>query len=198
MTQRDFFPPPSAASDTLLTATQVLRRGACQLASLRAASAGMVFGPTIDDRAAMLERAREELLQIEHAELIYAQLTGESLLSAAERILDKLPAPKCWLEASLARLLVCLSTRVELELACDSAACDESALACEVEHVNAAHAALRDLRETSSREVDVPTAFADKWLDIALQALPNEPARTHYLTALQRDFGVSRSSATAS
>jgi hypothetical protein len=198
MTHRDFFSPPSAASDTVLTATQVLRRSACQLAALRAASAGMVFGPTIDDRVAMLERAREELLQIERAELSYARLTGESLLNAAERILEELPAPKCWLEASLARLLVCLSARVELELARASAVDDEAALACEVEHVNAAHAALRDLREASHPPVDVQSAFAGKWLDIALQALPSEPARARYLTTLERDFGLSCSSTTAS
>jgi|GEM_PF-3833405 len=190
MTGRDFFMPLSAASDTRLTAAQMLRRSACQLAALRAASAGMVFGPTLDDRAAMLDRAREELLQIERAEVLYTKLTGEPLLDAAERVIAELPAPQSWLEASLARLLVCLSARIELESPRPAAASDEAALACEVEHVNAAQAALRELREASGSAIELPSVFRDKWLAVALQALPSECARAHYLTTLERDFGL--------
>ena len=193
MIHDEFTRSPSATSAARPTATDVLRRGACQLAALRAASAGIVFGPTLDDRVAMLERAREELLQIERAELSYAELTGDSLLAAAEPMLDQLPAPTSWLEASLARLLVCLSARVELERTPDAGQLAGSVLACEVEHVNAARAALHDLGETSNTTVDMSSGFAEKWLDVALTALHGEAARTRYLTVLEHDFGLARS-----
>lgn len=183
---------PTAAEYKHRQLERIWRRGVCQLAALRAASAGLMFGPTLDDRIAMLDRAREELLQLERADMLYAELSdGRSLLASAERALSDLPPPTSWLEATLARLLVCLSARIELELDHQAGIMEAAALVHEVEHVNAAHAAMIDMGTALSKHSQLTSTFSAEWLVIALQALSGAAARAHYLLALEHEFGLS-------
>jgi len=169
-------------------ARTLLRRGVRQLGVLRAASAGITQAPNMDDRALSIERAREELLQLERAAGLYAEVTGGDLLSDAEQVLSDVPSPASWVEAATAQLLLCLASQVELETGCDTGGepSERHALLREAERVHAARAAL-DEAKAFSTELDVTMrAGTSRWLPMALCTLEDDDAREHYTRALER------------
>jgi hypothetical protein len=180
------------ASNMPPTAASLLRQVLRGLAALRAASAGLAYAPSLDERAATLERAREELIELERCAAFYEDATGKDLLADAERMLAGLPVPKSWLDACLGRLLLCLAARVELaERAAKSVTLDPSVtleLAREAEHVNAARAALLELGTERSPRRALTNEFLTRWLDVALLSLNDAKLRAQYRTALHSEL----------
>jgi len=167
----------------------LLRLGVRQVAVLRATSASIACAPTIDDCAGCIERARDQLLQLERTAVQYMEHTQASLLADAEQVLGELPALGSWVEAMLAQLLLSLATQVELEHAREQGTCESPALAVlasATEHVHAARAALHEagaLHTNPRRTSDAATAH---WLTIALGTLEDESTRAAYRRALER------------
>jgi hypothetical protein len=178
----------SDARDRL--ARTLLRRGARQLGVLRATGAAIASAPSMDDCAGSIERAREELLHLEHAAELYAEATGADLLLDAECLIGELPSPSGWLEAVLAQLMLCLAAQVELETASDVHLDLEpsarKALARETEHVNAARAALHEARAFSSEMREHLRESTARWLPVALGTLEDDLTRERYTRELER------------
>jgi hypothetical protein len=176
-------------SDRHLQAGRVLRSAVRQVASLRAAGAGLAHAPTLDDRVATLERAREELVLLEQSSEIYAELTGADLLTDVEPRLARLDVPGSWLEASIAQFLLCAATLIELEAQPQLPSLLDSsrlrALAWETEHVNAARAALLELDALAAAALEPARALFIRWFTIALDTLETESLRKRYVQALQ-------------
>ena len=175
-----------------LMAAVMLRRGVSRVAALRAASAGLARAPSLDERAATLERAQHELLELEYCAVAYEHATGKDLLAEAERALIDVPLPDSWLEVCLARLLMCLAARTELEFRATERASHGSellvSLAHEVEHVNAARAALQEIADLARRMRELAAEFMPRWLDLASASFADADVKAHYLAALQREL----------
>ncbi|MET0389281.1 MAG: hypothetical protein ABW321_25130 [Polyangiales bacterium] len=167
----------------------LLRRGVRQLGVLRATSAGIARAPTIDDCAGSIERAREELLHLERAADLYAEVTGADLLVDAEQTIGELPHPESWVEALLAQLMLCLAARVELESATEFQVELEPntrrMLARRAEQVNAARAALHEARATCELR-DALHAGTTRWLTVVLGTLEDDGTRQRYTRELER------------
>jgi hypothetical protein len=185
-------PPSLQSGDRLTLARCLLRRAARQVALLRAASASLALAPTLDDRIGAVERAREDLLQLERAAQIYLDLTDSNLLTEAEQWVAGLSVPTTWFEASIAQLLLCLAARIELEepqphwepLA-PSLSC---ALACETEHLHAARAALAELNNKNEQGREFANQLTMRWLRVALGTLDQDAVRKRYLHAVAQEL----------
>ncbi len=167
----------------------LLRRGVRQAASLRAASAAIAHAPTVDDCAAAIERAREELAHLERTADLYTEFAGRDLTREIEPQIRELPVPASWLEANIAQLVLCLASRIEGRKACATkeATVDSVRRAAEEsEHVDAARAALRECCGSACGERRPVPACVAAWLRLALEGL-GEDEQAAYLDALRRD-----------
>ncbi|HEY6877018.1 MAG TPA: hypothetical protein VI299_03325 [Polyangiales bacterium] len=156
-----------------------------QTATLRAACAAVSYAPTLDDCAAAIERARDELEHLERSAEEYRELHDAELTDAIADQVAQLPLPTSWFEAALAQLVLCLAARIEATSDMDGpVAASALRVVRECEHVDAARAAVRELRVSHPRQV--PAERVDRWLQIALDSLSDEHRAT-YLAALLGD-----------
>jgi hypothetical protein len=180
------------SGDRLTLARSLLRRAVRQVAQLRVASASLAHAPTLDDRLGVAERVREDLLQLERAAHVYLDLTDSNLLTEAEQLVTELSFPDNWLEASIAQLLLCLATRVEVEelpqLLATLAPSMRLALACETEHLHAARAALSELDGMTDEVRELANQLAMRWLRIAVDTLDDESVRRRYLRVVAQEL----------
>lgn len=184
---------PDASTDQSAAPRDILRRAVRQAALLRAESAAIAHAPTLDDRIGALERVREELLQFERAALIYTERTGADLLADAEQQLADLKLPSSWLEATVAQLLLCLATRVELEATLSRlASLDPTtwrALALENEHLHAARAALSESGLDAGEICELMPALLERWKSVALATFDSDELSARFLQLLDRELG---------
>jgi hypothetical protein len=144
----------------------------------------------LDDRACALERARELLLQLEHAALLYRDVTDADLLQHAKRLLPEVAAPSSWLEVASAQLVFAVAAHAALEeqlklggLPRDATL---SALASQTEHGNAARAALVELDSGSASQRAALRGSLDRWLTVTLPVLGETDLRGSYLHQFER------------
>ena len=184
--------PSIDSADRLTLARSLLRRAVRHVVLLRAASVSLAHAPTLDDRIGVVERVRENLLQFEQAAFVYSDLIDSDLLTDAERLVAQLTFPSTWLEATIAQLLLCLATRVEVDaqpqLLAPLGASARNALACETEHLHAARAALRELDGTTGAVRDLANRLIMRWQRVALGTLEEETVRARYLHMLAQEL----------
>lgn len=170
---------------------RALRRHAVrQVATLKASGAALAHAPTLDDRVGAVERAKEELAHLEQASEAYRELSGKDLLQDAEKVAAELPVPASWAEASVAQLVLCLAACVDLDRHADVAApfraLTQKAIAEEREHVNAAKAALAEIRTASQLSQEEAGKLVARWLPVALDSLEEEETKRAYLAELSQ------------
>lgn len=169
------------------------RRALRQSATLRAASAAIAHAPTLDDCAASIQRAREELEHLEHSVECYRDLTGLDLTRELERETSGLLVPTSWVEASVAQLVLCLAARIDASHQLSTRRPKRRLIreiAEESEHVNAARAALFERDEGQPGHLGALLRLATCWAEVALATLQPEldhafrDALAHELTGL--------------
>ncbi len=162
------------------TAADLRWRGWLQTASLRVESAAIAYAPTTDDSGAAIERTRQQLAHLEHSVELYRERCGGDLAKALTARVETLRIPASWLEANVAQLVLSLAAQTEARRWLDEKSPSRTLLrqlAEKSEHIDAARAALRDLRAAEPDfSVEVPR-LTSQWLDIALCAL--EADRKH-------------------
>ncbi len=193
----DITPEMLDSSTRRTLTTSLLRCGSLLLQTLDVASMAVIQAPTLDDRAGALERARELLLQLEHAAALYRDLCGADLLQHAKRLTAHTTLPASWLEVAIAQLLLGYAAHFallhQLQLTRVPSEATRFALACQAEHCSAARAALDELHASSATgRANVRTSM-DYWLSVSLAALDEGEIRRRYLIELERvtrDLGL--------
>jgi hypothetical protein len=161
-----------------------------QTATLRAASAAVTHAPTLDDCAAAVDRLREELAYLEDSANVYRELFDAELTERIAPAVAQLSLPVSWLDASIAQLVLCLASQVEVTHQLAGTAATGSIdtllrrLGQEREHVDAARAALAEL--CAEAQDGSARASLARWLPVALETL-DVVVRPAYLEALRRD-----------
>jgi hypothetical protein len=166
------------------------RRALRQSATLKAVSAAMAHAPTLDDCAASIERAKQELEHLECSVELYRELCGGDLSDEIAGAAAALPAPESWLEAAVAQLVLCVASPLEAQAEVSAAGTRRARvrqLAEETEHVDAARAALSEVCATAPASFAAISKLVSRWLNVALETLDSS-ARAAYLEGLRREI----------
>lgn len=159
-----------------------------QALSLKVSAAAVPLAPNLDECGAAMERAREELSHLELVLLGCSEDLEAELSREAMRAVEAIPSPTSWREAIVAQLVLGLACQAETRRRLTAEGQTRELirmLGDQGEHLEAAKAALRDLREDHSNADRELSAVAARWLVFALEAL-DEGCRALYMAELQR------------
>lgn len=178
--------------DALSARLEHLRRRALrQHTTLKVVSAAIAHAPTLDECAASVERARQQLEHLECSVERFRELSGGDLMDELSTALVEQPRPESWLEATVAQLVLCVASWHESREPLARVARIDDALARELaeeaEYVDAARAALRELCRATPTGRMVVSKLVSRWLLVALETLERS-ARRDYLAALRREI----------
>jgi len=172
---------PSTERPVALSESARLRwRGMLHTATLRVAGSAIVHAPTLDDCAAVLERAREDLEDLEDTVELFRELTGRDLAVELSGAGASMPSPESWLEVTVAQLVLCVAAQMEAHSSLGY-------LARKTEHVAAARSTLRDLWACSPGLLEPLPELLSRWVGVACSAL-DDSSRLRYFDALRREL----------
>jgi 1,2-phenylacetyl-CoA epoxidase catalytic subunit len=152
------------------------RVGRNELAAAYLWSAGVTFGPSVDDKLLLAAHVAEELRHFERSAALYERLGGADLLARVGPRARALAAPESWLELAVALFLFDRACCLEVRDQCTSrlrplARLAEVMLDDEEGHYRAGETALEDACAASGADRARAQAHFDRWVAITLRAL---------------------------
>jgi 1,2-phenylacetyl-CoA epoxidase catalytic subunit len=185
-------------------------QGYRELVAVDILASAIRLAPSLDDKALLLQQAREELEHFEALGGLYEELGAGDLFEVVRHRLAAIPEPSSWLEAVVVESLFCRAGRFHLREQ-QSPAYPPYAdivkriLAEEEEHLTAADGVLRDLCRDDPGNLRAAQGHLERWLrpsvlsfchpevaigrrmpEIALQARDSQAVIRDYLRDVRR------------